>query len=65
VGSIAIRKHFCLGAALAWLEAEVVLNILLERVVGLRLDLALPSYLEGHKLRSSPMLAICWEKTML
>ena len=36
--SFAIGKHFCLGAALARLEGEIGLRLLLERLPGLRLD---------------------------
>lgn len=61
--SFAIGKHFCLGAALAHLEGDVGLKILLERLVGLRLDPDLPSYPQGHEFRSPPMLAVRWEKT--
>jgi cytochrome P450 len=59
--SFALGKHFCLGAALARLEGEVVLRILFERLPGLRLDLARPSRPEGHEFRSPPTLYVLWD----
>jgi len=59
--SFAIGKHFCLGAALARLEGEIGLSILLERLPGLRLDTARPSSPRGHEFRSPPTLHVQWE----
>jgi cytochrome P450 len=59
--SFAIGKHFCLGAALARLEGEIGLRLLLERLPGLRLDTAQPSSPRGHEFRSPPMLQVQWE----
>jgi len=58
--SFAIGKHFCLGAALARLEGEVGLRLLLERLPGLRLDTARPSSPQGHEFRSPPTLHVQW-----
>jgi cytochrome P450 len=59
--SFAIGKHFCLGAALARLEGEIGLRILLERLPGLRLDPAQPSSPRGHEFRSPPTLHVQWD----
>jgi cytochrome P450 len=59
--SFAIGKHFCLGAALARLEGEIGLRLLLERLSGLRLDTTHPSTPRGHEFRSPPMLHVRWE----
>jgi cytochrome P450 len=59
--SFAIGKHFCLGAALARLEGEIGLGLLLDRLPGLRLDTAYPSSPRGHEFRSPPMLQVQWE----
>jgi len=58
--SFAIGKHFCLGAALARLEGEVGLRLLLERLPGLRFDAARPSAPQGHEFRSPPTLHVQW-----
>lgn len=58
--SFAIGKHFCLGAALARLEGEIGLRLLLERLQGLRLDAARPSSPQGHEFRSPPTLHVQW-----
>ncbi len=58
--SFAIGKHFCLGAALARLEGEVGLRLLLERLPGLCLDAARPSAPQGHEFRSPPTLHVQW-----
>jgi cytochrome P450 len=59
--SFAIGKHFCLGAALARLEGEIGLHLLLERLPGLSLDTAHPSSPRGHEFRSPPTLQVRWE----
>ncbi len=59
--SFAIGKHFCLGAALARLEGEIGLRILLERLPGLRLDPEQPDSPQGHEFRSPSMLNARWE----
>ena len=59
--SFAIGKHFCLGAALARLEGEIGLRLLLERLPGLRLDTAHPSSPRGHEFRSPPTLHVRWD----
>jgi cytochrome P450 len=59
--SFAIGKHFCLGAALARLEGEIGLRLLLERLPGLRLDTGHKSSPRGHEFRSPPTLHVRWE----
>ena len=59
--SFAIGKHFCLGAALARLEGEIGLRLLLERLPGMRLDPRQPSNPRGHEFRSPPSLYVLWE----
>jgi cytochrome P450 len=59
--SFATGKHFCLGAALARLEGEFGLRLLLERLPGLRLDPARPSHPRGHEFRSPPTLHVQWD----
>jgi hypothetical protein len=58
--SFAIGKHYCLGAALARLEAEIGLLLLIERLPELRFDPDHPSDLRGHEFRSPPTLHVCW-----
>jgi cytochrome P450 len=60
--SFAIGRHFCLGAALARLEAEIGLRVLYERLPGLRLDPDRPCEPRGHEFRSPPALWIRWER---
>ena len=59
--SFAIGKHFCLGAALARLEAEVGLRVLLERLPNLRLEPGRNDAPRGHEFRSPPELWLRWE----
>jgi cytochrome P450 len=58
--SFAIGRHFCLGAALARLEAEIGLRVLYERLPGLHLDPDRPCQPRGHEFRSPPELWIRW-----
>ncbi len=58
--SFAIGKHFCLGAALARLEGEIGLGLLLDRLPGLHLNTAHPSSPRGHEFRSLPTLHVQW-----
>lgn len=60
--SFATGKHFCLGAALARLEGEIGLRLLLERLPGLCLDPAWPSSPRGHEFRSPPTLHVQWDR---
>ena len=60
--SFAIGKHFCLGAALARLEGEIGLRLLLDRLPGLHLDTAQSSSPRGHEFRSPPTLFVRWER---
>jgi cytochrome P450 len=59
--SFALGRHFCLGAALARLEAEIALRVLFERLPGLRLDPDRPCQPRGHEFRSPPELWIRWD----
>ena len=59
--SFAIGKHFCLGAALARLEGEIGLGILLEQLPGLRLDPTQFSSPRGHEFRSPSTLQVRWD----
>ena len=59
--SFATGKHFCLGAALARLEGEIGLRLLLERLPGLHLDAARPSSPQGHEFRSPPTMHVQWD----
>ncbi len=58
--SFAIGRHFCLGAALARLEAEIGLRVLFERLPGLRLDPDRFCEPRGHEFRSPPELWVRW-----
>jgi cytochrome P450 len=60
--SFAIGRHYCLGAALARLEAEIGLGILFERLPNLRFDPERSSEPRGHEFRSPPALWLCWDK---
>ncbi len=52
-------RHFCLGAPLAKLEAQLVLEALLERVT-LTLDASRPAAPRGYEFRKPPSLWIRW-----
>jgi cytochrome P450 len=52
--------HFCLGAHLARLEAEIAVAALLDRLPGLRLDPRHPSQPRGLIFRKPPDLHVCW-----
>ena len=52
--------HYCLGAALARIEGEVVLPALLTRFPTLRLDTDQPSYREHRVLRGLAELPVSW-----
>ena len=58
--SFAIGKHYCLGAALGRLEAQVGLGVLLERLPNLRPDPSHGDAPRGHEFRSPPALWVCW-----
>jgi cytochrome P450 len=51
-------RHFCLGAALARVEVQVVLEALLERFPSMRLDPGRPSVPVGYEFRSPPELRV-------
>ena len=53
--------HFCLGAHLARLEAQVAVDVLLARLPGLRLDPRYPSAPRGLVFRKPPALRALWD----
>jgi len=57
--------HFCLGAHLARLEAEVAIGTLLSRLPRLRLDLRYPSAPRGLVFRKPPDLRVRWNRSTL
>ena len=57
--------HFCLGAHLARLEAQVAIDTLLARLPGLRLDSRYPSAPRGLVFRKPPDLRARWNRSAL
>jgi cytochrome P450 len=53
--------HFCLGAHLARLEAQVAVDAVLARLPGLRLDPRYPSAPRGLVFRKPPDLRVRWD----
>jgi cytochrome P450 len=54
--------HFCLGAHLARLEAQVAVDTVLARLPGLRLDARHPSAPRGLVFRKPPDLRVRWDR---
>ena len=54
-----IGKHFCIGSGLARVEAQVGLQILLERLPRLRPSASVG--LQGHEFRTVPNLPLRWD----
>jgi len=55
--------HFCLGAHLARLEAQVAVGTLLARLPRLRLDPGYPSAPRGLVFRKPPALRVRWDRS--
>ena len=58
--SFGVGTHFCLGAPLARLEAEISLRVLLRRLANLRLISGHPNRPRGYEFRKPPALHVCW-----
>ena len=52
--------HFCLGAHLARLEAQIAVETLLDRLRDLRLNTVGPSAPRGLVFRKPPDVRVCW-----
>jgi cytochrome P450 len=59
--AFAYGPHFCLGAHLARLEAQVAVGTLLARLPRLRLDPGYPSAPRGLVFRKPPALRVRWD----
>jgi cytochrome P450 len=59
--SFGLGPHFCLGAALARLEGEIGLRVLLTRLAGLDLDHTHLCSPHGYEFRKPSELAVCWQ----
>ena len=55
-----LGPHFCLGAPLARLEGRIVLQTLLRRLPGLRLEGAEPEYRDNFNLRGLKALPVAF-----
>jgi cytochrome P450 len=63
--AFAYGPHFCLGAHLARLEAQVAIQTLLARLPQLRLDPRYPSAPRGLVFRKPPDLCVRWNPSAL
>jgi len=54
-------RHFCIGAGLARLEAQVALKILFERLPNLQFATDAPAAPQGYEFRACPSLQLRWE----
>jgi cytochrome P450 len=60
--AFAFGPHMCLGMHLARMETKVVLNRLLDRLPGLRLDTETEApYITGMMFRAPPHLPVVWD----
>ncbi|MFN8371800.1 MAG: cytochrome P450 [Anaerolineae bacterium] len=58
--SFAVGRHYCLGAALARLEGQIGLQMLLERLPTMHLNPHYESQPRGHEFRTLPTLPVMW-----
>ncbi|HWQ33030.1 MAG TPA: cytochrome P450 [Blastocatellia bacterium] len=58
--SFGFGSHFCLGAPLARMEAQLGLQILFSRLPGLAFDPERPGAPRGHEFRKPPELYVTW-----
>jgi cytochrome P450 len=55
--------HFCIGAQLARIEAEVVFSTLLDRMPDMKLESETPRWRESFTLRGLTTLPVSWTST--